>query len=90
MKCKSPICIQRPDQTRGREFEPPKDAQGIAKIWCPQCIELTKHLQFYARQTAEMIRAKWQAYAETELPHEVQLFMDAFVRELLLEFGEEL
>lgn len=89
IRCQSLICIVK-DGVRGRMFEPPKDAKGVAEVWCPSCIQVTKQIQFYAGETAIMIRKVYNSYASTELPKEVKLFLKAYTGEILQNLGEEL
>jgi hypothetical protein len=90
IRCKSPLCIKNEEGIRGRLFEPPKNAEGIATQWCSTCIKLSTQIQFFATQTIEMIRKRWSVYEKTELPKEVKLFMTQFCRELINELGGEL
>jgi hypothetical protein len=90
IRCTSPICITNKDQIKGREFEPPEKAEGLAKIWCPQCIQLSTQIQFFAGQTANMVRGIYQSYINTELPKEVKLILKQFALEILQQLGEEL
>lgn len=90
IRCKSPTCVINADQTRGRLFTPPKDSIGVESIWCPKCIEVVGHLQFYAQETADMIREKYKSYKDTNLPKEVKLFLEAYTREILKELSAEL
>lgn len=89
MRCKSPFCVVQ-DQVRGREFEPPKDAQGLASVWCPICVQLSAQIQYFSTETAQMIRGMYRAYTDTELPKEVKLILEQFARELIQMLGEEL
>lgn len=47
-------------------------------------------MNFYANQTATMIRTVYQEYINTELPKEVKMILEQFTRELIKELGEEL
>lgn len=89
IRCQSPFCIVK-DQVRGRMFEPSEDAQGLNKVWCPTCIKLGTQINFYAHETAEMIRRVYNSYAETKLPKEVKLFLEAYTNEIMQQLGEEL
>lgn len=87
--CTSSFCIVK-DGVRGRLFTPPEDAEGIAKVWCPQCIQLSTEINFFSHQTAIMIRKTYKQYMDTELPKEVKLFLEQYTRELIGLLGEEL
>lgn len=87
-KCNSPFCVVNKDKTRGREFEPTEE--GIGKLWCPQCVELSIQIQFFSAQTADMIRKTYKEYVETNLPKNVKLILEQFARELIGKVGEEL
>lgn len=89
MKCQSSICIVK-DGVRGRTFEPPKGAKGVSEIWCPVCIMITQQIQFYAGETADMVRKVYNSYVSTELPKEVKLFLKAYTAEILQNLGKEL
>lgn len=89
IRCTSPTCIVR-DQVRGRMFTPPEDAKGLAETWCPDCIKIVGHLQFYSQQTADMIRNIYHSYIDTNLPKEVKTFLEAYTREILKELSAEL
>lgn len=89
IRCSSPTCIVQ-DGVKGRLFTPPKQAQGLAGSWCPQCIKLNGEVRFFTGQTANMIRNKYLEYHETNLPEEVKLILTQFTRELIQELGEEL
>jgi hypothetical protein len=89
-RCKSTFCITNPEGVRGREFTPPENAEGLAKIWCPDCVKIGKQLTFYASQTAQMIRNIYASYDNTELPKDAMLLVTQFAREIVKELGEEL
>lgn len=86
IRCSSPICITQ-DGVKGRMFEP---GTGLNEVWCEQCIKLSAEMNFYANQTATMIRTTYQEYIETDLPKEVKLILEQFTRELIKQLGEEL
>lgn len=86
IRCSSPICITQ-DGTKGRLFEPGK---GINAHWCKECIKLSAEMNYYANQTATMIRTVYQEYIETDLPKEVKMILEQFTRELVKQLGEEL
>lgn len=90
IKCSARFCTLNPDGTRGRTFTPPPNAQGVEAVWCSDCIKLANEVKFFTGQTANMIREKWRAYDDTNLPHNVKIFMEQFVKEILMELGEEL
>lgn len=90
IRCKSPTCVINADQTRGRLFTLPKDSIGVESIWCPKCIEVVGHLQFYAQETADMIRTTYKEYIDTNLPSEVKTFLEAYTREILRKLNAEL
>lgn len=90
IRCTSPICITRPDGIKGRLFVPPANAEGMAKLWCPDCIQLGNQLTFYANQTANMIKKVYHDYVVTELPKEVKLILEQFAREIVEALGGEL
>lgn len=87
--CKSPFCITA-DGIKGRIFTPPEEAQGLASIWCPTCVQLGKQVQFFSTQTAQMIRHKYEEYRPAELPQNVSAVLTQFAREIINELGEEL
>lgn len=89
IRCKSPYCIVR-DNIRGRIFTPSDDVEGLAKIYCPDCIKLGTQIQFYSTETAKMIRNTYRAYIDTDLPAEVKLILEQFTREVIAQFGEEI
>lgn len=88
MRCLSPFCITNKDGVKGREFEPREDAKGVEETWCPSCVALTRQVQFFATQTAAMIRSKYQEYNDTNLPTNVKLILTQFARELITELGQ--
>jgi len=88
-RCKSQFCIVK-DGIRGREFTPPENAEGIAKVWCPDCVRMANQVTFYASRTANMVRTTYKAYVDTELPKEVKLILEQFAMEIVKELGEEL
>jgi hypothetical protein len=85
--CTSPFCIIQ-NGVRGRDFEP--TLEGIGRNWCPQCVDLTIKTQFFSAQTANMIRAIYQTYIETDLPKEVKMILEQFTRELMTNLDSEL
>lgn len=87
-RCSSPICIVQ-NSVRGRLFTPPENAKGVNAIWCPECIKITGQMNFYAHQTAEMIRGVYNQYKDTDLPKNVKLILEQFVAELLRNLNEE-
>lgn len=90
MRCTSPVCIKDSEGIRGREFTPPEAAEGLTKIWCPECLKMSQTLLFYSKRTAEMIKNIYTQYDETDLPKEVKLILTQFTREILGELNEEL
>lgn len=90
IRCKSSFCITNPDGIKGRLFTPAEKAQGVAKIWCDNCMNLGKQLSFFANETANMIRRIYVSYEDTDLPKEVKLFLTAYTREIMDELGQEL
>lgn len=90
LRCKSPICVPGPDGARGRMFTPPENAQGLENSWCANCIKVSNEIQFFSRQTAEMIRHKYQEMRVEDLPANVGNILTAFTRDILAEFGEDL
>lgn len=89
-RCRSPFCITDEQGLKGREFEPPTNANGLATIWCPQCIKLGNEMHFFTTKTAEMIRTKYREYRVEDLPAAVAEMLTIFTREILKELGEEL
>ncbi len=89
IRCKSPICIVV-NNVRGRMFTPPERAVGMSQVWCPDCIKISAQINFYAAQTANMIRGVYNSYIDTELPKEVKLILEQFVIEILKNLNEEL
>lgn len=63
---------------------------GLESIWCAECIRTGKEMQFFSSKTANMIRQNYLAYADTNLPKPVALFLKQFVIEILKELNEEL
>lgn len=90
MRCRSQFCITSAEGLKGREFTPVEGAQGLAKIWCPQCVSLGRQLQFFSTQTAQMIRLKYQEMRVEDLPKDVANILTAFTRDIISELGEEL
>lgn len=90
VRCKSTFCIVNPEGIRGRMFTPPEGADGLAKIWCPNCVKIGKQLTFFSAQTAQMIRDTYKVYIATDLPKEVKLILEQFTMELVQQLGEEL
>lgn len=88
-RCKCTICIVK-DGVRGRMFTPPEGAKGVYKVWCGQCIRLSAEMNFYASQTAQMVRSIYATYVDTELPKEVKLILEQFTREVMQQLNEEL
>lgn len=89
VKCSSPICKTNADGSRGVMFTP-GDVDGIAKIWCPECIRTSTEIQFFTSNTAQMIRGVYKSYIDTELPREVKLILEQFAREIVQKLNEEL
>lgn len=89
-RCRSPYCITGADGVKGRVFTPPENATGLSAIWCEHCVKIGSQLQFFAAETAGMIRRKYHEMRPDDLPVKERTLLTAFVRDLLLEFGEEL
>lgn len=90
VRCKSTFCITNTEGIKGREFTPPANATGLAKLWCAQCMNIGKQLTFFASETSQMIRNTYAAYNNTNLPKEVKLILTQFAREIIEQLGEEL
>lgn len=88
-RCLSPICTVT-EGVRGKLFTPPDDATGVYKIWCPACIRVSAQMNFYASETANMVRNVYATYIDTELPKNVKLILEQFAREIVQQLGEEL
>lgn len=89
IRCTSPICIVI-DNVRGRTFVPRENAEGVAKTWCPECIQISNQLLFFSQKTAQMIRTVYKSYIDTELPKPVKLILEQFAREVIKNLNEEL
>lgn len=87
IRCTSPLCITE-NGVKGRLFTP-SDIEGLAQVWCPECIKLQKQLVFFSQQTAEMIAITYSTYINTALPKDVKLVLRQFTRELLQQLGIE-
>lgn len=90
MRCQSPICITNDKGIKGREFTPPPTAEGMAKLWCPQCLKLNNTLVFFSQQTANMVRETYSEYINTDLPKEVKMILEQFAREIVEKLNQEL
>lgn len=89
-RCKSNFCTMNSNGTRGREFNPPENGVGIQKIWCPDCIRTAGQVRFYTKQTGQMVKNHYLAYMDTALPKDTKNFLTQFVREILIELGDDL
>lgn len=90
VRCQSTFCVVNADQTRGRLFTIPENAEGITKIWCPSCLQISRQITFFSSQTADMIRQVYREYVQTNLPKEVILILEQFTREIIQQLGDEL
>lgn len=89
-RCASPLCVTNPDGTKGREFTPPTNAQGVNLVWCPACLRTAQEMEFFTLQTAQMIRGVYKSYIDTELPKEVKLFLEQYTVEILRKLNQQL
>lgn len=91
MRCHSPFCSYINEEgIRGREFEPAKNAEGLALEWCMSCRIITEQMQFFSTQTVLMIRTTLKTYLNTPLPKENKLILEQFSNDLLRELGEKI
>lgn len=88
-RCTSQFCITQ-NGLKGRLFTPAEGAKGLDAAWCSECLRLVAHTQYFAHETADMIRRKYREYRPEDLPPQVSGMLKQFASELINELGEEL